>query len=284
MSPENSTPASGTYRQHRPRRVPGRVDHLRSRCRRPRCAARRQVARCSRVGMASASTACRRRGAAAPGRRALGQFGRDGDVVVVTVRAHDRAITVRPADRVDDRRRRCARRRSTTTSSSSPTSQMLLSTSQVPPSRLNVPEVTTRSIRSAPLTARPPSAAPSRRASCANAASTSSSRDALGDELLQRQPALPVQVDQHREVPLGQAVAVPRRLQRPAAGEEVDQRHLERHLRGRHADQHHGAGQVAGVERLLPGLGPADRIDHHVGAEAVGQLLDRLDGVGLGRR
>ena len=52
--------------------------------------------------------------------------------------------------------------------------------------------------------------------------------DPLGDELLQRQPALQVEADQRREVALGQAVAVPRRLQRAAAGEEVDQRHLER--------------------------------------------------------
>ena len=44
-----------------------------------------------------------------------------------------------------------------------------------------------------------------------------------------------------------------------------------------YADQHDRAGQVAGVERLLPGLGAADRVDDDVGAEAAGELLDRLD-------
>jgi hypothetical protein len=50
------------------------------------------------------------------------------------------------------------------------------------------------------------------------------------------------------------------------------------HVRGRYADQHHRAGQVAGVERLLPGLRAADRVDHDVGAEAVGELLDASTG------
>lgn len=39
--------------------------------------------------------------------------------------------------------------------------------------------------------------------------------DALADELLERQTPLLVQVDQNGEVTLGQAVAVPRRLQAP---------------------------------------------------------------------
>ena len=82
---------------------------------------------------------------------------------------------------------------------------------------------------------------------------------------------------------LGQAVAVPGGLQRAAAAEEVEQRQLQLHVRGRHADQHHGSGQVAGVERLLLGLRPADRVDHHVGAVAAGELLDRLDRVGRSR-
>ena len=42
------------------------------------------------------------------------------------------------------------------------------------------------------------------------------------DELVQRQPALQVEVDQHREVAGRQAVAVPGRLQRAAAAEDVD--------------------------------------------------------------
>ena len=99
--------------------------------------------------------------------------------------------------------------------------------------------------------------------------------DAFGDELVQRQPALQVEVDQGGEVALGQAVAVPGRLERAAAGEEVDQRHLELHVRRRHADQHHRAGQVASVEGLFPGFGAADGVDDDVGAEAVGEILDR---------
>ena len=108
--------------------------------------------------------------------------------------------------------------------------------------------------------------------------------DAFGDELLQRQPALQIEADQSGEVALGQAVAVPGRLQRSASGEEVDQRHLEGHVRRRNTDQHNRSGQVAGVERLLPGLGTADRVDHHVGAVAVGQVLDGLDDVELAWR
>ena len=42
--------------------------------------------------------------------------------------------------------------------------------------------------------------------------------------------------------------------------------------RGRHADQDDGAGQVAGVERLLVRLRAADRVDDDVGAEAAGEL------------
>ena len=100
--------------------------------------------------------------------------------------------------------------------------------------------------------------------------------DLLGDERVEVEPALLVEVDQHREVTGGQAVAVPARLQRAAAPEHVDEREVgDLHVRGRHPDQDDRAGQVAGVERLLPRLGAADRVDHHVGAEAAGELLDR---------
>ena len=107
-------------------------------------------------------------------------------------------------------------------------------------------------------------------------------RDLLRDELVQRQPALQEELAEHREVPLGQAVSVPGRLQRAAAAEEVQQRHLQRHGRRRHPDQHHGAGQVAAVERLLPGLRPAHRVDRDVDAEAAGERLDLLDDVAVG--
>ncbi len=49
----------------------------------------------------------------------------------------------------------------------------------------------------------------------------------------------------------------------------------------RYADQHHRAGQVAGLERLLVHVRVADRLDAHVGAVAVGDRPDVLDGVGL---
>ena len=60
-----------------------------------------------------------------------------------------------------------------------------------------------------------------------NASSMSSMPMRLADERVERQPALQEQVDEHREVPRGQAVAVPGRLQRAAAAEHVDERQLE---------------------------------------------------------
>src|SRR5439155_8972535 len=46
-----------------------------------------------------------------------------------------------------------------------------------------------------------------------------------------------------------------------------------------HADLDEGPGQVAGQEGLVPGVGPAHGLDHHVGAEAAGELPDGLDGI-----
>ena len=51
-------------------------------------------------------------------------------------------------------------------------------------------------------------------------------RDLLGDERVQVEPALPVELGQHREVAVGQAVAVPAGLERAAAAEDVEQRQL----------------------------------------------------------
>ena len=51
--------------------------------------------------------------------------------------------------------------------------------------------------------------------------------DALEDEPLQGKPTFAVEADQRGEVAFGQAVAVPGRLQRSAAGELVHRRHLE---------------------------------------------------------
>jgi hypothetical protein len=78
------------------------------------------------------------------------------------------------------------------------------------------------------------------------------------------------------------AVAVPGRFERAAVGEEVHQCHLECRVGPRHADEHHGASEVAGVERLLPRCRAANRIDHDVGAVSVGQFLDGGHHIGVG--
>ncbi len=112
-----------------------------------------------------------------------------------------------------------------------------------------------------------------------NASSMSSSPMRSETNFSSGKPALQVEVDQGGEVAFGQAIAVPRRLQRAAVREEVDQRHVQAHVGCRNTHQHNGSGQVAGVEGLLPGFGPAHRVDHHVGAEPVGEVLDGLDDV-----
>src|SRR4051794_4988695 len=104
-------------------------------------------------------------------------------------------------------------------------------------------------------------------------------RDGLADEAVEIEATLQVHVDEHREITCRQTVAVPTRLQRTPPTEEVEQRHLDAHLRCRYADEDHGAGEVARVERLLPRLGPTDRIDGNIHTEATRQLANRLDGV-----
>ncbi len=105
--------------------------------------------------------------------------------------------------------------------------------------------------------------------------------DPFGHELVQRQPTLLVQIDQHRKIPLRQTIAVPRRLQRPTPGKEIDQRHLHRHLRRRHPDEDDRPSEIAGIERLLPGFRATDGIDDHIRPEPTRQLLDGLDGIDL---
>src|SRR5215212_6251306 len=194
----------------------------------------------------------------------------------------------------------------TSTSSSSPTSQTLLSTSKSCPSREKTPLTTTLSIR-AVLIARLRTRSAPRSFLAAMLARPSSSRpsedhhrpqhlaavhlveglldavdaDGLGHEVVEREAALQVEVDQHREVAAGQAVAVPGRLDRPAAAEDLDQRQLDRHVRGGDADQDDAAREVAGVEGLLEDLRVADGVDGDVGTEAAGRGLDRLHRVGL---
>ena len=100
----------------------------------------------------------------------------------------------------------------------------------------------------------------------------------LGDELVERQASLLEEVDKHREVAARQAVAVPGRLNRAAAPEDLDEWGLPFHVRSRDADEHQRAGKVAGVVRLLEDGRVADRIDRDVGAE-LGDLLDGRDWV-----
>src|SRR5919205_166091 len=117
----------------------------------------------------------------------------------------------------------------TSTSSSSPTSQTLLSTSKSCPSRLKTPLTTTLSMRA--LTGGLRSLLEHRdRAQHVAVVHLLEGRldavdaDRLGDEVVQGEAALQVQVDEHREVPAGQAVAVPGGFQRPAAAEHLEQR------------------------------------------------------------
>src|SRR6266511_1396090 len=108
--------------------------------------------------------------------------------------------------------------------------------------------------------------------------------DRLRHESVEVESALEVQVDEEWEVTAREAVAVPRRLQGTTAAEEVDHRDVgQRHVRGRDADLHDRSREVAGVERLLEHLGPADRLDADVGAVAVGELADALHRVVLRR-
>ena len=189
---------------------------------------------------------------------------------------HTIALTARPATTARIASTSCGAS-TTRHCSSSPITHTLLSTSCVSPSRENVPETTAWSTRTAGAhqsTTTERSTSP-----CVHLVEGGldvADADLLGHERVEVEPALLVEVDEHREVARGQAVAVPGRLQRPAATEDVDERdvgHL--HVRRRHADQHDGAGEVAGVERLLPRLRASDRVDHHVGAALVAGAVRR---------
>src|SRR5689334_9278340 len=116
----------------------------------------------------------------------------------------------------------------TSTSSSSPTSHTLLSTSKSCPSRLKTPLTTTRSIR-APIRSPRPSEDDHRPQHVAAVHLLEGlldvlERDGLADERVEREAALQVEVDQHREVAAGQAVAVPAGPDRAAAAEDLDGR------------------------------------------------------------
>src|SRR5262249_25459768 len=77
--------------------------------------------------------------------------------------------------------------------------------------------------------------------------------------------------------------AVPGRLQRPAAAEHIQQRQIQLHLGRRHADEDDRTGEITPVERLLIRLRPSDRLYHHVGAVALGEVPNLLDRVGFPR-
>ena len=106
-------------------------------------------------------------------------------------------------------------------SASPPTTQTLLSTSHSPPSNLNFPDVTTRA--TGPRPARWGSGVP--RVFAVSRSTTTEAdfaavhlgerlfdvveADRLGDERVEVEAPLAVEVDEHREVPRGKAVAVP---------------------------------------------------------------------------
>ena len=104
--------------------------------------------------------------------------------------------------------------------------------------------------------------------------------DGLADEAVEVEPSGQVEVDEHGEVPRGEAVAVPARLQRAAAAEELDHGQVDAHVGRGDADLHQGPGQVAGQEGLLHHRRVPDRLDADVGAVATRERADRLDRVG----
>ena len=103
--------------------------------------------------------------------------------------------------------------------------------------------------------------------------------DPLRDEGLEREPTLTVEVDEHREVPGRQAVAIPGGLQGAAAAEDLDHRQGHLLVRGGDTNEDHGAGEVASVERLLVRLRSSHRLDDDIGTVASGEGTDALDRV-----
>ncbi len=159
VSPVNTVPRSGAWRQVLPGEWPGV------------CSAVSVVPATSNVvPSASVLVRCGVRVDDVPEHPVLGvepdrgagrlpQGDRGGDVVVVPVGEHDRrARAGRRSPRRSGRRR--AGRRSTSTSSSSPTSQTLLSTSKSWPSRLKTPLTTALSMRARSFRTPRPSAGP----------------------------------------------------------------------------------------------------------------------------
>ena len=103
--------------------------------------------------------------------------------------------------------------------------------------------------------------------------------DGLADEAVEVEPPVQVEVDEHREVAGGEAVAVPARLQRATPPEELDHGQVDAHVGRRDTDLHQRARQVAGQEGLLHDGGIPDRLDADVGPVAARERLDRLHGV-----
>ena len=104
--------------------------------------------------------------------------------------------------------------------------------------------------------------------------------DGLGDEAVEVELSVQVEVHEHGEVPRGEAVAVPARLQRAAAAEELDHGQVDAHVGRGDADLHQGPGQVARHEGLLHHRRVPHRLDADVGPVATREGADRLDRVG----
>ena len=174
------------------------------------------------------------------------------------------------------------------TSVSSPTIQTLLSTSQVPPSRLNVPDVAVdaRPTRLRAVTGRHNTTterSTSPRCIFAKASSMSPSPIGLGDERVEVEPALPVEVDEHREVARSAGSRRTRLdFSEPPRPKTSMQRQVELHVRGRHADQHDACRPDRGRRRparTSPG-GRPPRSTTSAPLPPV-SLPDRLDRVGV---
>ena len=96
-------------------------------------------------------------------------------------------------------------------------------------------------------------------------------------------PALQVQVNEHREIASGQAVAVPRRFKGAAATKHLDERQFDFHRWVRNTDQYDGSSEISGVEGLLISYRVTNGLNGDVDAIAPGESSDGVHRIGLGR-
>ena len=130
------------------------------------------------------------------------------------------------------------------------------------------------------------SAAPRRAPSCGTRPRRRRAAIVSRHEAVEVEAALQVEVDQHREVAAREAVAVPRRLQRAAAAEELDHRELGNFIGGsRHADLHDACRRGRGRRTPARSTSGLPTASMHTSAPLPSvRALDRLDGVGLATR